>query len=956
VVHISAPSALVGRETQLRALREFAAHVAAGTGGTLVVRGDAGTGKTSLARTLVAEAREAGTSVMTGGCVAIGGEPLRHAALIECLRSAGRAGVAGLSTEEVLERVLAEVDGVRAPESLLLVVEDVHWADRSTCEILTVLTRHVAARRAGLVLTCRDDDVAPDHYVRRFLSELLRAQLAVLLRVEVLSASDSAALIERLLGNVDAKTVAAIYRRSGGNPLVIEELCAGGVEGATRALDGALREIMLTRFWRLSPAARDLVRAVSVAAGAVYQHPLALVAEMHDDEVAGALREAVDLHVLTLDGETIGFRHVLMSEAVYDDLLPGERVALHGRWANVLTNAGATDASLLAHHWFEARDSERAFDSCIAAARSSAAMLAFDAAHRHYRRALSLWDRVSDATARAGCSRADLCLSSAETANWAGDPSAAVADIEVALGSGDAADATTRSVLLERRAWYLLRQGDSAAARAEYEAALAALPDDAPPATRARVLAGSVRAYERAADFEAALAIARDAVRLAVDAEAVGEIGPARYMLGRMLSTVGDLDASLDELERSARAAEEALNPVLIAVALLERADALARSRRLEEAVAPALAASERLRARGHVDHALLAAATAAAVQLRLGRVEEAGTVAALVVHDAQSSVTQAIGHLLAGASAVELGDATSAREHLETARLLAAPLLDGRVGAALATARAELALLEQNVQGAIGAVEEGITRVVHSGDDEALAHLCLLGLRSQAEGDAAALGRASERSRRRRDVQVGALEQHLGRVLAARPAGVARPDLDAIRAAWDAARARLDGRVDPSLWERAASAWAAVQWPRWRAYCEMRGAEALARTDAPAADVAGAFERAAGAIGAVRSAPLSEELGRLARGAGVPLAGGDTPTEAPPPPEGNELSELTRREREVLELVVDGATNRQIASRLFISEKTASVHVSRILTKLGATTRQDAAALARRARQQRRR
>src|SRR6185503_1278179 len=103
--------------------------------------------------------------------------------------------------------------------------------------------------------------------------------------------------------------------------------------------------------------------------------------------------------------------------------------------------------------------------------------------------------------------------------------------------------------------------------RHAYDAALDVLPDAADTATRARVLAGSVRAYERAHEFDRAIALAREAVSLAGSVGAAADVGPARYMLGRMLLTVGDVDGAIDELQQSARAAEEALNPVLLAIA-----------------------------------------------------------------------------------------------------------------------------------------------------------------------------------------------------------------------------------------------------------------------------------------------------------------------------------------------------------------------------------------------------
>ena len=224
-------------------------------------------------------------------------------------------------------------------------------------------------------------------------------------------------------------------------------------------------------------------------------------------EFAPALREALDLHVLVRSDDAIGFRHVLMADAVYAELLGVERTELHRRWAAELESDPAATPRL-AYHWYEAGAYEPAFDASLAAARAAGAVLAFDSAYHHFRRALAVWDRVANPAARADSSRVDLCLAAAEAANWSGDPAAAVSMIDAALALPEADDPERGSVLLERRGWYLLRHGDNAAARAAYESALATLPAAAEPAVRTRVLAGSVRAYERATDFDRALELA----------------------------------------------------------------------------------------------------------------------------------------------------------------------------------------------------------------------------------------------------------------------------------------------------------------------------------------------------------------------------------------------------------------------------------------------------------------
>jgi DNA-binding CsgD family transcriptional regulator/tetratricopeptide (TPR) repeat protein len=969
---LTSPSApiLVGRERQLDVLHAFMGRVPTGSAGALVIRGDAGAGKTRLVGELQAGAHETPIRVLVGGCVALGEEPLRHASLIELLRNAQRRDIAGagagdehlagLATEQMLERLLALVDQVETDAPVVLVFEDLHWADRGTCEILTVLTRHVADRPVGLVLTCREE-MRRDHPVRGFLSELLRNDTVTPVAVPPLTTAEVARLVEVLRGDADARVVAQVFERSAGNPLIIEELCARGDDAST-AGEGPVRDILLARFWQLSADARELVRAVAVARAAVEQPMLSevLAPDLDAKAFALALREAVDLRVLAMHDDVVTMRHVLMAEAVYDEMLAVERVEMHRRWAETLSDA---PAALVAHHWYEAGEHERAFDASLAAAREATGALAFDAAHRHYIQVLSLYNRIADAPARAGAARWEIVLQTAETANWAGVPSAGVAVIDAALETpAIRADPATTSVLLERRAWFLLRQGANDEARTAYDAALAVLPADADPSTRARVLAGSVRAWERAGDFARARALAEEAVAVAVAAGIEAEVGPAHYMLGRILLGTGDLDAGIAEISAASDAAEHALNPVLLAISLLEKGDALARRGQLADAVGDALAAAARLRARGETEpHGLLATAAAAAILHRLGRVTEGRAHATVILEEARNRTILAVGHLLAGAFDVEQLALGAARDHLETARILAAPLLDGRVGASLANARADLAFAEGNLEAAASAVDEGISKVANTGDDEALAHLCLAGLRVEVEREQLALGRGSTRARTRRDRAIDGYEAHLQRVLAPLARGhttaADRPDLAAIGLAWAAELAQLDGVADATMWRAAADAWTTAQWPRHAAYAERRHAEALARAKAPTDSVTAAFACARDAANAVESAALVAPVLRVAQDAGValadaPVSGSGEAAEAtrPAPAPAAALAELTPREREVLELVIAGATNRQIAQRLFISEKTASVHVSRILTKLGVSSRQEAAAEGRRA------
>jgi DNA-binding CsgD family transcriptional regulator len=342
-----------------------------------------------------------------------------------------------------------------------------------------------------------------------------------------------------------------------------------------------------------------------------------------------------------------------------------------------------------------------------------------------------------------------------------------------------------------------------------------------------------------------------------------------------------------------------------------------------------------------------------------MGQVTRARTLVDQLVAEARTPVTLALGHLLTGMldlDALALGDA---REHLEMARFLSAPLLDGRIAGNLAWGRTELALVEGRLDDARTAVDEGIAQVDRTGDEEVLCDLCLLGLRVAADRAATADPRRSVRAKARDATAITRYERRLAQRAAEATDDAwsdARPVARAVSAAWLAERTRLDGASDPAAWAEATERWTAVGRPRHAVLARIRRAEALqaradTRPEAPAV-----LERALKEAEAVGSRLLADQARTVARRAGISLA---VPIEIAPArssPDGSRspLDSLTRREREVLDLVAGGSTNGQIGAELYISTKTASVHVSHILAKLGVVTRGEAAAIAHRTGHQR--
>ena len=935
----AAHAPLVGRARAVATLQEALERARRGRGGALAIVGEAGIGKSRLVRDVTAGA---GT-VHEGRCIALGGEPLRHAALVDLLRSAGPAEgtLAGATTEQLLERMLGLVELGTEEAPIVLVVEDVHWADRATCEVLMVLARHVASRPATLLMTCRDDELPLGHYVRMLLAELGQAELVTTVQLRRLGPADVAQLIEHLTGPVDDITAAAIFHRSAGNPLLVRELCAGDFarRGATLPDDVPMLDVLLARAERLSPAGRQVAAALATAGRPVDAAVLAEhLSAVGDDLVAGGLREALDHHLLVRHGDVVEFHHVLVSEAVARKLLPTERRALHRRWAEVLRTRAA--AGVLAHHWAEAGEPRRALSASITAGDLAAADLAAHDAFGHYRRALHLWDQVEEPDRAAGCSFVELSRRTAEVANRSGNRDVAVEVIDAARRTIDAADdPTTASVLAERRAWYLLRLGRSEEADRAYTEAVELLPDDAAPAVRAAVLAGTVRAAEQRLDADAALARAQAAMDAAVTAPQVQV--HAHYMLARALLVANDWAGAEREFVAAVASAEEHLEPVTGAVALADLSELLAPQGRLAEALAVAVDSAARLRAAGWVDpNATLVDGVAASMELRRGDVSAARAFAEAVMTDARASVTLALGHVLMGWCDLEDAAFVEAREHVEMARFLAAPLLDGRLGGTLAVVRAEIAMAEGHGERARAAIDEGVRMVATTGDEEVLGQLGLLGLRivrdRNQQLDRRSAAGAKHQLEDLRDRYEGVVED----AIAGRPG---RRATTALATELAAERAH----PDPASWLAAATAWDAVVWPRFALRARLAAAVASFEVGDRASAAAG-LDAVAVTAAELGNRALAEEAERIARRAGlrVSASAGAAPAATP------SAERLTARELEVLELLAAGATNRQISHSLFISEKTASVHVSRILTKLGVTSRAEAATVARRHRQ----
>ena len=439
----SASRLLVGRDDVLARLESLVDEIVAGHRlGTVLLEGPAGIGKTRVVTELGTRLHARGIELVVGHCVAQGEQLLPYAPIMELLaelvRREGAAAVqqaAGPAAQELgrLEPALgvpaaAGHDSTRAPRlfqavssllqnlsltrPLVVVVEDVHWADTSTRELLALLARQQQGDIV-LLLTLRTDESPAPPGLSRYLAELVRrGDHRVMLRP--LSREQQARQISDILGVPPRRRLLdEVFTRAEGNPFFAEELLVLAQHG-DEGLPATVRDLLVARLETLSPATQQVVRTASLIGRHIPDRLLAAVVDVTGDRLEEALRSAVVAHVLEADGAGLTFRHALLQEAVVASLLPGEAARTHRRIAEALTDdpglagPGARVAGRLARHWAEAGDQSRALVASVAAAQEASDAWAFAESLSHYERALQLVEVVPDADGLLDLPRARL--------------------------------------------------------------------------------------------------------------------------------------------------------------------------------------------------------------------------------------------------------------------------------------------------------------------------------------------------------------------------------------------------------------------------------------------------------------------------------------------------------------------------------------------------------------------
>jgi DNA-binding CsgD family transcriptional regulator/tetratricopeptide (TPR) repeat protein len=972
-------SRFIGRSRELAELEAALADASAGRPSLAFIAGESGVGKTRLLQELERGALAAEARVVSGECVSLGDDELPYAPIVAALRSltrdgdpvldelgpATRAGLASLLPElapstappvvdrdqpaqsRVFEALLTLLDLLGRHEPVLLAIEDLHWADASTRAFLSFLARSLRSERVLLVASYRPDELHRRHPLRPLLAELERGPRARRIELAPLTRSELAEQLEDILGAApDDGRVARMYARSEGNPLFTEELLAAGLDGRGE-LPPTLRDALMVRIEALPLDAQEVLRVIS--AGRSLDHALLAEASgLESGALREALREAAAGHVITADDEgNYGFRHALLREVVHDDLLPGEHTELHLALARALEHrmraqgGSARLAAGIAHHYLSAGDQPAAFAAAVRAADKADEVHAHGEAATLYERALQLWSRVPDPEALAGIDHATL-LSRAADAHH--DKHRAEALYEAALSEIDeTADRHRAADLLERLA--NVRWGLGAAERslATLERGLALLPD-AQDCSAERAMLLGLRAKFLMLRGRHRNAV--EAARAALDAaEAAGE--PAAR--SRALNAMGTSLMALGEVDRGAGKLREALELAVangclpeVRAAYINLADLLHQRGRSEEGRAVAHEGAERTAGTG--GSSAWVSTVEAEIALDTGdwvfaerHLPDPGPVTGTTF------VNFALRH---AELALGKGDSSRARALLDQVDAAAVNIDEPQFLGVMGALRAELERRAGDLEAARAAIRRALDRIETCTDDVVrLARVAAVGVVVEADAAQRACDLGDDEERRRALMEA---EFHLGRT------GAAAEDGGPVEDAWlrsaEAEHARANGHADPALHETAAQAWEAVQRPYPAALMRWRAGEAhVAAGEREAATAA--LECAHETATSLGAGWLRDEIEGLAARARLVLSGSDG-TAAEPVVEAAAQQDpfgLTPRERQVLVLVAEGRTNREIGDSLFMAEKTASVHVSRILAKLDVRSRTEAAAVAHR-------
>jgi DNA-binding CsgD family transcriptional regulator len=971
---------LVGRQSELRRLLRLLEAAAASEPAQALVSGDAGVGKTRLVAELAGAAAERGFTVLSGRCAELG-DSIPYLPLADALRDAttgpdadkalldaietrpvlGRllpdrgaeappADLPGLAQQQLFGAVLGMLAELAARAPVLLVLEDLHWADRSTRDLVTFLSRVLHRERVAVVATYRTDDLHRRHPLRLVVAELLRLPGVTSVELGPLGDEAIAAHLSALAHTpLGADRLRRIVTRAEGNPYYAEELLAAehcdGDSDDDGHLPTGLAALLTTRFERLSPTAQQVLRAAAVAGRRMEDDLVREASGLAEADYEEAIRESVAHQLLVPDGEYgYAFRHALIREAIYADLLPGERTRLHATFAELLADgqrmAVPGTAAELAHHYLASHDITGAFTASVQAAQEAERVAAPAEAQRHYDQALELWERVPDAEELAGRSRPKLAFASAGASGASGDVARAVQKFRrIREYLADTGDPVLTSRVCERLAYYLLEVEAVTDAVEAARAAVDALGEEPPRWERGRALATYAQTLMYSREETTAATWAKHARTAAKKADAPWVEADALVTLGQISERKGKV---ADGIRQFTMAYQHAVSAGVLGVELraafqlsrahLERGDLDDASRIAHEGVQRAEEAGLNLAPYGLDLQYLHYLAHFADGQWRhAAELAEGFAIRATTAAEARLSAMALFIDVARGSPTVAdrrtwlepFWDTDRFVAYISCGLLAEHALWRGDTAQALVDVTAALATSDKMGYGPTAIRVAAVGLAAHADRaGQARATGDAVGARAETEAAEALIAAAREGA---------AFNRAPGFVLGIEGRGwLARAEAE-----WQ----RVQGNDDPALWQAVVDVFA----PPGFAYETARARWRLAQAHAEAGhrdEAQREWEQASAAAGRLGAVPLQRALTDLARRAR--LGPRESGYQAP-----GALASLTAREREVLRLLSEGRSNREIAAALFIAPKTASVHVSNILGKLGASTRTEAAAIA---------
>ena len=942
----------VGRERELGSIRSLLHRAASGEAQALLVSGDAGVGKTAL----VTKACSDGTAALTifGACLPLTSMSIPLLPIRSALRSLdedlSEAGIADLDRDDLDVTVRFDAWLARRCQAgnVVLVVDDVQWADRSTLDALMYVIAGPARRRLTVIATLRAGEVGLGHPLRRWLADIRRLPRTSELVLEPLDRAGTADQIRSLLRAVPHQSlIDDVHRRSRGNPY-FTRLMVSGLAPDTRAAPAAfpadLSSAVLQAWFRLSSATRRLATVLAVGGTAMHAGELAEVVDGGADATStrSLLVEAVDSGTLDLlDDGSFWFHHPMNAEVLAAALSQDERREWHRRFADVLEARREQQVSVasvvaIAEHRYRSGETRAAFDWALRAATAVGDAAGWAEELRLLRRAVQLRAELPDADVTLD----DLLRRLRRTAADAGATADELDAVEMLLERVDDAAEPLAAAELRVRRMHLrfmrglafievdemqdaVRLASADTASPQYALALAEL-------AHAELWAGETEAHEHA---RVAIGVAREA-------------GDPRAL--SLALTAGSMAATFADDETAAVAlGREAMVPALRARdwwAFVHAAMWEANAVETWASETYALRMRDRrveLERNGgpHAYIAWLSAAEALA-WLTSGSWRESEARLRVALGSDPGPLGDVEARLAAARLATLQGRQREAEGHLLRVEEL---MTDGSAFLALEfdAVRAEVRLAAGDP---VGAYKAALTGALGRGAPPTMCEW-LIPLAARALADRARAARDAGESVHDALEAVAALFERFPHAIpdTGTKTPLMRRQIHALDLMYSAERARAHAApAEADLWMAAVEACADARIPWEEAYSSWRAAEALLgrRHDRQAG--AAMLRHSLALARRLQARPVEDELRDLAQRARIPIEEPHPVASAAP----TALHGLTERERDVLDLIAVGRTYSEIARTLMISEKTVSTHVSHLLAKTGTANRVELARL----------